>query len=79
MPPEGHLHGFRALKNTPEAPYTTKVNYREHTTLAVEPDPGIGIAGAVQAPAFNKSKSSRTLRVHSLSYIKFYNYGMPCG
>jgi hypothetical protein len=24
--------GFRALKKTPEAPYTTKVNYREHTS-----------------------------------------------
>ena len=23
--------GFRALKKTPEAPYTTKVNYRKHT------------------------------------------------
>jgi hypothetical protein len=26
------LDGFRALKKTPEAPYTTKVNYREHTS-----------------------------------------------
>jgi len=26
--------GFRALKKTPEAPYTTKVNYREHTSRA---------------------------------------------
>ena len=24
--------GFRALKKTTEAPYTTKVNYREHTS-----------------------------------------------
>jgi hypothetical protein len=26
------LGGFRALKKTPEAPYTTKVNYRDHTS-----------------------------------------------
>jgi hypothetical protein len=26
------LGGFRALKKTTEAPYTTKVNYREHTS-----------------------------------------------
>ena len=26
------LGGFTALKKTPEAPYTTKVNYREHTS-----------------------------------------------
>ena len=32
------LGGFRALKKTPEAPYTTKVNYRKHlaSTPAVE-------------------------------------------
>ena len=26
------LGGFRGLKKTTEAPYTTKVNYREHTS-----------------------------------------------
>ena len=26
------LGGFRVLKNTSEAPYTTKVNYRVHTS-----------------------------------------------
>ena len=34
------LGGFRALKKTPEAPYTTKVNYRDHTPT-VEPYPAI--------------------------------------
>ena len=32
------LGGFRSLKKTTEAPYTTKVNYREHTSAwNVEP------------------------------------------
>ena len=30
--PHAPLGGFRALKKTPEAPYTTKVNYREPTS-----------------------------------------------
>jgi hypothetical protein len=28
------LGGFRALKKTTDAPYTTKVNYRKHTSRA---------------------------------------------
>jgi len=31
------LGGFRALKNTTEAPYTTKVNNRERTTRGTTP------------------------------------------
>jgi hypothetical protein len=31
------LGGFRALKKTPEAPYTTKVNYRDHTSRGTTP------------------------------------------
>ena len=30
------LGGFKALRKTPEAPYTTKVNNRETTSAAVE-------------------------------------------
>jgi hypothetical protein len=32
------LGGFRALKKTPEAPYTTKVNYRDHTSRGTTQD-----------------------------------------
>ena len=31
------LGGFRALKKTPEAPYTTKVNYRKCTSSVKPP------------------------------------------
>ena len=31
------LGGFRVLKKTSEAPYTTKVNYREHTSRGPTP------------------------------------------
>ena len=36
------LGGFRALKKTPEAPYTTKVKYRELTSRGTTPRPNGG-------------------------------------
>ena len=54
------LGGFRALKKTTEAPYTTKVNYRKHTT-AVEPPKTTKRYARGMAPLYKRASKIRTV------------------